>query len=402
MAFRNDRLRVLQVTPTLGPGGAEHVAAFLATAFMVPRSVALCSAHGGTYAQSLHARHVTFRVFEPAWRQVRRNNVVLRKWRGWRAQHLQMPALSSQSVFLAPQKGFPQSIPGFPEWFAAILDRSTYQVVHLHQLSCLGLGEIAKAKVETVIYGQHNILSERHGQEDIVFLKQQLQKVDRVVCASKTCLDDFVRVIGYPCHNTVVIPNPSFLASGLKRNIKEIRTVGTVSNLNLVKGIDILLEAWKLIMKRWNLGSLHIAGGSHGDIAYWRSVAEKMNLGSTVHFLGAPTSEAGMHRFYDTIDAVVVPSRTESFPLLAVEALSRGIPVIASDIPALRETVGDAGLFFPTEDPVELSNCVERLVKDPALVARLSHAGHERWREKYSPGMIKSSYEHVYRGASQR
>jgi glycosyltransferase involved in cell wall biosynthesis len=93
-----------------------------------------------------------------------------------------------------------------------------------------------------------------------------------------------------------------------------------------------------------------------------------------VVFLGN-LDETEMQDFYDDIELTVVPSLTESFSLQSIEALSRGIPVIASDIAALREVIGDAGMLFPPGEAKALADCVERLVAQKALVKDLSDRG---------------------------
>jgi glycosyltransferase involved in cell wall biosynthesis len=85
--------------------------------------------------------------------------------------------------------------------------------------------------------------------------------------------------------------------------------------------------------------------------------------------------------------AVVLPSWVEGFGLTPVEGLRHGAPAIVSDLPVLRETLGDGGaLYVPPGDAHALAGALRGLERDPALRARLLDAGrrateHLSWRE---------------------
>lgn len=76
--------------------------------------------------------------------------------------------------------------------------------------------------------------------------------------------------------------------------------------------------------------------------------------------------------------AVVLPSRAEGFGLPVVEALARGVPVVATDLPVLRHLAGDAALLVDTADPAALADALRRVLTDEPLRARLAAAGPAR------------------------
>ena len=389
-------LRVLQVTPVLGPGGAEHVAAYLACSFSQPGTVALCSAYGGAYARYLRARKVRFAVFEPTWRHLLIRAISSVPVRRRLVSSNSPSAAPDGASRLPPQRFLLDGVHGFWEWLETLLAVTSYDVVHIHSLSCLGVSRLAKTSDATVVYTHHNVLSDRHGPADIAFLGEHLRSIDRVILPSKSSQDDFTRVSGYPESSTVVIPSPTFLASGVKRLSGTVQRFGTASNLQSAKGIDVLLAGWKVFQRQRPFVRLLIAGGSSRIRAYWTSVANHLGLGSSVRFLGELRSERRIGRFYDEVDAIVIPSRSEALSLLAIEAMSRGIPVVASDIPALRQTLGAAGLFFPSEDSRGLAYVLDQLAEDPGLAVRISSAGYELWRTEFAPDAIISAHRTLY------
>ncbi|MFN8024852.1 MAG: glycosyltransferase family 4 protein [Acidimicrobiia bacterium] len=99
---------------------------------------------------------------------------------------------------------------------------------------------------------------------------------------------------------------------------------------------------------------------------------------------------------YARVDALLVPSHAESFCRIAAEAMCNGLPVVGSDLPALREVLGDdAGLLFPVRDTDAASAALLRLADDAGLVAGMGAAGRER-ADRYSPAAVAELLGAVY------
>lgn len=78
---------------------------------------------------------------------------------------------------------------------------------------------------------------------------------------------------------------------------------------------------------------------------------------------------------YRGAEIFVLPSLLEGFGLIALEAQASGAPVIASDIPVLREVLRDSAVFFPPRDSSRLQYCMAELARNPELRKKLSEAG---------------------------
>lgn len=87
---------------------------------------------------------------------------------------------------------------------------------------------------------------------------------------------------------------------------------------------------------------------------------------------------ADVRTAYAACDIVVCPSRVESYGLVAAESMLNQLPVVAADLPSLREVLGDAGVFFDQGDVAVAGAHLRRLVHDPGLRADLGRRGRER------------------------
>jgi glycosyltransferase involved in cell wall biosynthesis len=81
---------------------------------------------------------------------------------------------------------------------------------------------------------------------------------------------------------------------------------------------------------------------------------------------------------YHHASCLVFPSLYEASPLPPTEAMAHGCPVVAADIPALRERCGNAALYCDPRDPASIAGAVARILDDPALASGLRAAGGRR------------------------
>lgn len=104
-----------------------------------------------------------------------------------------------------------------------------------------------------------------------------------------------------------------------------------------------------------------------------------------------------VRRAYAAVDVVWVASRAESFCRVAAEAMMNGIPVVAGDIPPLRDLLGDdeAGLLYPVEDTAAAAAALRRLVGDAELRRSLGAAGRQR-SAAYLPAAVTERLLELY------
>jgi glycosyltransferase involved in cell wall biosynthesis len=112
----------------------------------------------------------------------------------------------------------------------------------------------------------------------------------------------------------------------------------------------------------------------------------ELELEETVTFLG--TCDAGrVRRLLAGAAALVVPSIYEGMPLVVLEAMAAGVPVVASAVSGIPEVVvdGETGWLVPPEDPRALKAALEDVLARPEEARRRGGAGRRRVEELYRP-----------------
>ncbi len=98
---------------------------------------------------------------------------------------------------------------------------------------------------------------------------------------------------------------------------------------------------------------------------------------------GVAADSDELQRLYSEVDALVVPTLADCVPLVVVEGMAAGIPVVATDVGAIPELLAAGGLVVPPGDPRALADAIDRLASSPELRARLGQQGHRRARERF-------------------
>jgi len=180
----------------------------------------------------------------------------------------------------------------------------------------------------------------------------------------------------------------------------------SVGTLEPRKNLETLLAAWRGLRRRAPPGAAGEAPalvlcGQYG----WKSEGlrrrvEEAEAEGWLRHLGY-VDEAALASLYRGARLFVFPSRYEGFGLPVLEAFAAGLPVVASDLPVLRELAGDAVLYAPPLDAEAWIGQVERLLDDPALARELAAAGRERAR-RYTWERAAELHVQVFREAATR
>jgi glycosyltransferase involved in cell wall biosynthesis len=171
-------------------------------------------------------------------------------------------------------------------------------------------------------------------------------------------------------------------------------TIGFVGRLSEEKGLQTLLEAMAAIRSRIPRVRLLIAGT--GPIEHrLRKFVQDTNLGNSVSFMGFCSN---VFKMMGDLDVFVLPSRTEGCPIVVLEAMAMGVPVVATNVGGTPELVENnvTGLLVKSNAPDELARSIVELLTDRERAEKMGRAGHERAFSVFHPKKFIESIEHMY------
>lgn len=220
-----------------------------------------------------------------------------------------------------------------------------------------------------------------------VYARQLMENVRlrarQIMFVSEFSRGEFTRLVGVP-RKSIVVPNgvddgwtraASALSPQPQRNVRPyILFVGSVKPHKNVGG---LLRAFEQIVN--DVPHDLVIAGNHEGMRTIDSAAidSAKALGDRVRLLGR-VSDAELPELVAAADVLVLPSFYEGFGLPPIEAMAVGCPVLVSDIPALRETCGDAALYCDPHAPGDIARQLRAMLADSVLRARLVERGRLR------------------------
>jgi len=165
---------------------------------------------------------------------------------------------------------------------------------------------------------------------------------------------------------------------------KALFNVAWSSKANLIrKGIPELLDAVRLLKERGCEVPLYLAGMEGDGKSFILERIRHLGIENEVHYLGSLSREEKI-RMLRECEVYVQPSRYEGFGLAVLESMGCGACVIVRDVGAVREVVGDAGLYLTSASPEELANMIEKALNDRALRERLGSIAAERAKSLFT------------------
>ncbi len=277
-------------------------------------------------------------------------------------------------------------------WAGQIL-KARWGVPHLIMFHTLGEAKVAAGGREPI----HRLRAERH----------IAQEADRIVCASRSEAETLARLYGVPWERMAVIPcgvdthrfrpYPQAEARRLLGLPLDRPIALFVGRLEPVKGLDTLLRALALLPPAV---LLLVVGGDprpHPRQERLRRLAQALGLAGRVAFRPAVPHHM-LPLWYNAADLCIIPSRYETFGMVALEAMACGVPVIASRVGGLQETIidGVTGLLVWPPRPEALAHSIASLLADEEARRRLGEEARRR-AQAYDWESVASQVESLYR-----
>jgi D-inositol-3-phosphate glycosyltransferase len=244
---------------------------------------------------------------------------------------------------------------------------------------------------------------------------------DIIGCADAICVScteeerQFIDLYGNP-PGTLEIVAPgvehAFFAPGEKRGARhalgiafDVPVLLFVGRIQPLKGLDVAVEALaQLHAKNAQLIVVGGASGSEGndELEKVMQLARGLGVHNNIRFV-EPQAHHMLSTYYRAADVVVVPSRSESFGLVALEAAACGIPVVASAVGGLLTIIdnGETGYLVPRRDPALFAEHIDELLAHPTMARAMGAKAAAKARD-YTWSFAAARLRRVYADVSTR
>jgi glycosyltransferase involved in cell wall biosynthesis len=348
-------MRVLFFTPTLEIGGSEKLTVRWALG-MKRRGHEVAIAFGYDDALAPHARAVDIELFE----------------------------ISSRDLMS----------PTLPEWTWQL--RKTIRafrpdVIHAQSVRSAVCARLAAPRLPLLVT-VHGI---RQSDEPLASFLFRLANV-KLTAVSEASADGLRRQRWAPA---VDVLTPGLDVDQVRADaltLEPLRLIGEprlccVARQEEAKGIDVLLRTLVLLQRDLPRVGLTIVGPG-SQLAANRALAQELGLADHVRFVEVTDNAAP---YLAAADVVVLPSRREGLPVVALEALALERPFVATRVGGTPSVVvdGETGWLVPPEDENALAEAIVASLRDPAEAARRGRAGRRRVEEQFSAGAMLDRVE---------
>lgn len=224
--------------------------------------------------------------------------------------------------------------------------------------------------------------------------------VDRVTAVSANVRDYCIEHIGLPAEKVLVIYNGVELPEEPPASCREARAelglpldnavIGTVSRLDAVKGVGVLIQAFSQVE-----GAYLAVIGDGTECAKLKEATNCLGLADRVRWAG---HRRNVPQLLPAFDIFVQPSLHEGLPNTVLEAMAAGLPVVATAVGGTPEAVvdGETGLLVPSRDPDALARAIIQLLGDRDLRRKMGQAGRDRVAEFFSVERMVEETERLY------
>jgi glycogen synthase len=239
-----------------------------------------------------------------------------------------------------------------------------------------------------------------HGEwvkEADAIVKRTLQSAAWVVGCSNAILDKGQRLASEIVPRSSVIYNAVAETFVLPAPLPTPQRLLCIGRLSKEKGFDLALTAFACIVRRVPDLRLVMAGDGP-ERRRLENQAVEMGLKDTIQFLGWVAPE-NVPELINTATLVVMPSRAESLPMVALQAAQRARPVVGTRVGGLPEVVIDqeTGFLVDKENPEALANAIAFLLDHPKRATRMGQAARDRVQRKFNWQQHVDSYDKLYR-----
>lgn len=179
----------------------------------------------------------------------------------------------------------------------------------------------------------------------------------------------------------------------------ETPVVGSTGIWRPNKGFTFFIAACEIVQRQYPPARFLLGGRAYApDVSFATSIwmrGQMLRATGALEFTGF-LPDVGT--FLSALDIFVLPSDCEPFGLILVEAMARGVPVIATRAGGVPEIVvdGESGLLVPPRDPQAMAEAILNLLANPLRRVEMGEAGRDRVRRHFDRRRMIAAYEGLY------
>ena len=291
-------------------------------------------------------------------------------------------------------------------WLHRLIKKEGFQVVHCHQYSPYSYGWFGHwGTGARLVFTEHGRFHpDRHRKKARWLNPLMARTTSHLVAISGATRDALVEYEYLPASKIDVIYNG---IKGLKAEPEKQRTlkislgvnnsdkvIGTVARLDAVKNQALMLKATRqLVDAGYPIKLLLVGDGPEREALEAQS--KSLGLADQVIFTGFQTEPGD---YLSLMDVFLLPSFTEGTSMTLLEAMSLGIPTVATSVGGTPEIVvqGETGLLVASDDLTAFKQAIEQLLNDKILFKKMSKAAKERFEAQFTAKAMAEQYQKRY------
>jgi len=225
-----------------------------------------------------------------------------------------------------------------------------------------------------------------------IILAEVLKNASRIICLSNSQKEIIVKKYKLQKKYIEIIPNGVSKSFFVKRTIvkKEVPTVLFVGRLSPQKNIPRLIKAVSLMKQKVHLQIV----GRGEEYKKIKKLIKELNL-SNITILGKKIDKE-LIKIYKQADIFALPSNKEGVPLVLLEAMAAGLPIVASDIYGVNELLNNTGILVQKPSPKTFAIALDKLITDIEMQKKLSQKAQKKAR-LFSWNNILAKIEKIYK-----
>ncbi|PFO76234.1 hypothetical protein COJ86_02445 [Bacillus cereus] len=220
------------------------------------------------------------------------------------------------------------------------------------------------------------------------------RKVDLWIGTSNQLVQTYIKeqygdVLAKCIYNGVTIPE----SARNYENVKPVKKIGFIGRLNKQKGLDIFIPLLEKIDSQVRNPYKFIIIGEGEERGFLEKLVSDLNLNHRIEFLGA---KSDVYNEILNFDFAVLPSRKEGLPLVLLEAMACGVPVISNDVGAISEVIIDNQTGFIANKEEEWLKLLIDLIDENRDLKNISKNSLEQIKNSFSVQRMCNEYYNTY------